>query len=186
MASSTEALCAACSWVSWQVRLRASGAKASAVGPYQRFQLQPKGFSPGVQCLNVRFHDGILFCRWSGSPPCRSSATPAAPTSAATARPPPGVGVHSIEGKGTIVPRAFPTANGWRRLSGVCTPSRSGRAALVLKTLSAWPSRDGRSLSLKGKPLGQHVHPRLIGGDGRVVGLLPSSAQHQQGLARRW
>ena len=39
---------------------RSQRRKGVSIGLYQRFQLQPKGFSPGVQCLNVRFHDGIF------------------------------------------------------------------------------------------------------------------------------
>ena len=35
--------------------------KGVSIGLYQRFQLQPQGFSPGVQCLNVCFHGGVLF-----------------------------------------------------------------------------------------------------------------------------
>ena len=39
---------------------RSQRRKGIGIGLYQCFQLQPQGFSPGVQCLNVRFHDGVL------------------------------------------------------------------------------------------------------------------------------
>ena len=39
---------------------RSQWRKGIGIGLYQRFQLQPQGFSPGVQCLNVRFHGDVL------------------------------------------------------------------------------------------------------------------------------
>ena len=34
--------------------------KGIGIGLHQCFQLQPQGLSPGVQCLNIRFHGGVL------------------------------------------------------------------------------------------------------------------------------
>ena len=39
---------------------RSQRRKNIGIGLYQCFQFLPQGFSPGVQCLNVRFHDGVL------------------------------------------------------------------------------------------------------------------------------
>ena len=39
---------------------RSQRRKGVGIGLYQRFQTQPQGFSPGVQCLDVRFHGGVL------------------------------------------------------------------------------------------------------------------------------
>ena len=39
---------------------RSQRRKGIGIGLYQRFQFQPQGTGPGVQCLNVRFHGGVL------------------------------------------------------------------------------------------------------------------------------
>ena len=40
---------------------RSQRRKGIGIRLYQRFQLQPQGSGPGVQCLNVCFHSGVLF-----------------------------------------------------------------------------------------------------------------------------
>ena len=39
---------------------RSQRRKGVGIGLYQCFQLQPQGHGPGVQCLNIRFHGGVL------------------------------------------------------------------------------------------------------------------------------